>query len=1486
MLAVPASQVDLFRFEQLLSDGKAALADGRVAEGSHAIAEALGLWRGPALAEFSEPFAEAEGSRLEELRLHALEERIEADLALGRHAALVGELDALVAGHPLRERLRGQQMLALYRSGRQAEALAAYHELRRALDEELGIAPSASLRDLERRILQQEASLDPVDARGEVTLATRSKRAPAPFRSHRPPPIGREAELERLQSLLTDALHGERQVVFLSGEAGIGKTTLVTAFVETVADDELLVARGECVEQHGAGEAYLPVLDALSRLCRAPSGSAVLEILKERAPSWVLQLPGLVDPQERELIELRALAATRDRMLREMNETLEALTASHPLVLVLEDLHWSDPSTLDLLSAIGRRSEPSRLLVVATFRPVGPGLPGATPVAGLAQDLAARGCGTGITVQPLDEKAVTAYLSSRLDGGSFPSDLPELLQRRTNGNPLFVEKVVDAWIEDEQVPTGDLVGNVPASLKQLIEQRVSELGEAAEEILDVASVAGPEFSAALVAAACDRGADAVESSCDVLARHGAFLESRGVEEWPDGTIASRYGFTHDLCHEVLYQRLPAGRRARLHRKLGARIADAYGEAAAHGVAAELAVHFLRGGDADRAVHYLALAADTAGERRAYREAVTHLRSGLELLPKIADDRRRDAAELDFQIRLGPALIGLEGFGSDEAEAALRRARELAERLGRNDELAFALFSLGTVHEVRGEYLASEAFLGETLSLPTPASAGILVDSREILACSLFHQGAFGQALGQAEEALSRWTIETVGWRTVAYGENPGVSCHTWAALALWFLGRPDTALDRARSAIQLPDTQPALTHARAFAYAQAAIVSQLRLEPQRCLEFAERAIEDASRDGYTLRLAAGVILRGWALAALGDAETGVAEITRGLGLSRSTGARMDDAYYLGLLADALAGADRRDDALRVLDEGLGAVRTSRAFFYEAELHRLRGEILLAMGETEGGERSLRDALEVARRQESPSLELRAAISLSRHGRDGESLAGAYRRFTEGFDTPDLRTAEGLLAELGMTVERGRAAPAAKRRGQPQSATAPSGSGPHSVRYAKSGDLNIAYQVTGSGSVDLLLVPGFVSHLDKDWDDPRHARFLERLGSFSRLIRFDKRGTGLSDRPGGLPDLEQRMDDVRAVMDAAGSERAVLFGYSEGGPMSILFAATYPERVQALVLYGVYAKRLDPDEDYPWAPTGEARTAHIDEVVQEWGFEAQLRAMCPSADEAMARWWGARARAAASPGAVRALMEMNSRIDVRGVLPAIRIPTLVIHRSSDANVTVEEGRYVADKIPGARFVELTGADHFVAIDPDQIVDVVEPFVATTPVETPSETTRVLKTILVSDVVRSTETAARVGDATWSRSLAECRAAAREALARFDGELVDAAGDGILALFDGPSRAIRCGLAIRERLAGMGLTLRVGVHTGEIEQGSDGVSGIAIHLAARVADTAEPGELLVTSTTHDLVEGSGLLFVERGVHELKGFERPRRLYVAAG
>jgi class 3 adenylate cyclase len=427
-----------------------------------------------------------------------------------------------------------------------------------------------------------------------------------------------------------------------------------------------------------------------------------------------------------------------------------------------------------------------------------------------------------------------------------------------------------------------------------------------------------------------------------------------------------------------------------------------------------------------------------------------------------------------------------------------------------------------------------------------------------------------------------------------------------------------------------------------------------------------------------------------------------------------------------------------------------------------------------------------------------------------------------------------------------------------------------------TRYARSGEVSIAYQVVGDGPFDLVYVPGFVSNIELMWEEPGLARFLERLASFSRLILFDKRGTGLSDPVpnDGLPTLEERMDDVRAVMDAVGSKRAALLGHSEGGNMCVLFSATHPERTTALLLVGSYAKRIR-SEDYPWAPTVEERAREIEETEATWGSPEAFRALAPSKenDPDFQRWIGRYLRQSASPKAAAALLRMNTQIDVRDVLPTIGVPTLLLYRTHDADVHVDEGRYVAERIPGSTFVELPGADHLMWTgDTDALLDEVEGFL--TGVRRGPDPDRVLATVLFTDVVGSTETATRVGDRAWRSLLERHHQVVRRALARWRGREIDTAGDGFLATFDGPARAIRCAVAATEGIRELGLQIRAGLHTGEVEIAGGDVRGIAVHIGSRVAGLAGPGEVLVSRTVADLVAGSGIVLAERGEHELKG------------
>ena len=423
-------------------------------------------------------------------------------------------------------------------------------------------------------------------------------------------------------------------------------------------------------------------------------------------------------------------------------------------------------------------------------------------------------------------------------------------------------------------------------------------------------------------------------------------------------------------------------------------------------------------------------------------------------------------------------------------------------------------------------------------------------------------------------------------------------------------------------------------------------------------------------------------------------------------------------------------------------------------------------------------------------------------------------------------------------------------------------------------YARSGEVNIAYQVVGDAPLDLVFVMGWVSHLEYFWREPSFARFLSRLASFSRLILFDKRGTGLSDRVpiNKLPTLEQRMDDVRAVMDAVGSERAALIGVSEGGPMCSLFAATYPEKTLALVMIGTYAKRVR-DSEYPWAPTVEERKHFFEEIRQHWGGPVGVEERAPTVahDPRFREWWATYLRMGASPGAALALTQMNAEIDVRHVLPSVHVPTLVIHRSEDLCLKVEEGRYVARRIPGARYVEMPGRDHLPFVgDQDAILDEVEEFL--TGARHAHEPDRVLATVLFTRIVESKERAARVGAGRWQGLIQSLRAYVRKEIEWFRGREIDMVGDRPLAIFDGPARAVRCAYAIVEYASRLGVEMRAGLHTGECDVVGGKVGGVAPEIGVRVANKAAAGEVLVSNTVKDLVAGSGISFEDRGAHTL--------------
>jgi class 3 adenylate cyclase len=437
-----------------------------------------------------------------------------------------------------------------------------------------------------------------------------------------------------------------------------------------------------------------------------------------------------------------------------------------------------------------------------------------------------------------------------------------------------------------------------------------------------------------------------------------------------------------------------------------------------------------------------------------------------------------------------------------------------------------------------------------------------------------------------------------------------------------------------------------------------------------------------------------------------------------------------------------------------------------------------------------------------------------------------------------------------------------------------------------VHYARSGDLRIAYSVHGDGPVDFVFIPGLVSHLENWWEARASERFFNRIASFARLIMFDKRGTGMSDHYVGVPTLEQRIDDVRAVMEAVGSESAFISGLSEGGPMSILYSATYPERTRGLILMGTTA-RIMAAPDYPIGHSQEFLDEFGKEIDEHWGQGGLMNLFIPSFvdDERAQRMWSRYQRMGGSPGTTRALMDANTKIDVRDLLPLVQVPTLVIHRIDERILPVEHGRYLAEHIPGAKLLEQPGDDHLPWLgDSDGVLDAIEEFVTGSRHRVDED--RILATVLFTDIVDSTRHAAEAGDRRWHELLdAHDEIGSRE-VERFRGRRIKTTGDGMLAVFDGPARGVRCAEAVRDAIAELGVQLRAGLHTGECELRGDDVGGLAVHIGARVAHLAEPGEILVSRTVRDLVAGSGLVFADRGEHELKGVPDRWPVYAVVG
>jgi DNA-binding winged helix-turn-helix (wHTH) protein/predicted ATPase len=867
--------------------------------------------------------------------------------------------------------------------------------------------------------------------------------------------VGRGAELEDLHKSLELSLKGRRQIVFVTGEPGIGKTTLVEEFLrqEQVAHNDLWLGRGQCVEHYGTGEAYLPLLDALGRLCREPGGGRLVELLDRYAPWWLVQMPALIGKAEWRDCESKAAGATRTLMLRQLTEAMEAISRERPLILRLEDLHWSDYSTIEWLGFLARRQETAQLLVLGTYRSVEV-IVREHPLRNLKHELQIHGQCREMALALLSETAVMEYLTLRcpsssrspLSSGqpwnkayashSLP-DLAHTIYQRTDGNPLFMVNVVDYLLERGVPKTfGDAASSpdilvavnvdTPPSIIEMVECNLERLNPDEQAVLEAASVAGAEFPAAAVAVALDRPIREIESCCARLARRQQFVHPRGTEEWPDGTVAATFQFLHGLYRTVLYDRVPSGRRLELHRRIAESEEASWGEHA-NEIASELAHHYRHANDRKKAIHYFAIAGEQAIHRSAHAEAAISLSAAIELLHSLPDDAERMRTEIRLQILLGGTLTATKGFASQEVKSTYARAHDLCESLREPSHLP-ALYGLWIYYLVSGEIdVARELAERECLPLAEAAKdAALSLQAHHALGVTCFHLGDFAKALVHNDQSLSLYDFSSHGRHSSIYIQDPGTIGRVYAALALWYLGFPDQALNRLDEAFSLSQQ---LQHplSSAFAATFGGWLHQTLGDVQAVRKHSETAMAIAAQYEFPLPAGMAMILFGWALAEEGHPDKGIEEIRRGLDICEACGALLIRPYFLILFAEACRRGKHMEAGRKALAEAMTSIKDSGERACEADILRLEAEFLLAdreQGEVEA-ERLLRSAIITARLQKARSLELRATSTLARllarHNRRDEArimLAQIYNWFTEGFSTVALQEARSLLEQLG------------------------------------------------------------------------------------------------------------------------------------------------------------------------------------------------------------------------------------------------------------------------------------------------------------------------------------------------------------------------------------------------------------------------------------------------------------------------------------
>lgn len=824
--------------------------------------------------------------------------------------------------------------------------------------------------------------------------------------------MGRQADLAKMHLFLKRAAAGERQTVFITGEPGIGKTSVVEAFLAQAAGASgVRVVRGQCLEHYGAGEGYLPILEGFSRLCRSAGGAEALDLLRRHAPAWLAQMPSL-SPSTATVLPSHAPGATRERMLREMADVIDALASQSPLLLALEDLHWSDYSTLDLVSYLARRRDPARLMVIGTYRPVDVIL-GDHPLKGVKRELQAHGLCHELALEYLAEDVIAEYLTAKFPSHDFPARFRRMVYRRTEGNPLFMVNLVEYLMDQEviveeqgtwklRVELAEAEKAVPSNIRELIEKQIERLAPDERTALEGASVAGMECSSVAIAAGLDMPLEWVDKQCDELARH-QFLSLPYLAELPDGTVTSRRRFNHVLYLDVVYRLIPAMRRSQIHQRIAERGVAIYGNRSSE-IAAELAMHFEQSRDWPRALQNLLQASENAIARSAHHEAAKLAERGVELLQLVPENAERDKQEMRLRMLLSVSLMAIKGFASAEAEEINARGRELFWRHGPSPELFYMLWTLNLYRQFSGEMHSSLEIAQQLMRLAQELKDDrLIMEAHRALGAVLVLLGRCREALDHIEKGSALCHPHENHCYSVFVVLNSKVMFECFAALALLELGHPDQSLARLSAGLKLAKQ---LGHPQTLVVALhvGAQIHQIRGEAALVRELAKSAVEVSEEYGLQLWLTYGIIELGWAEAELGNVEDGIEQMRQGLALHESMGSKLRSPYFLGLLADQLAKARRVGEGLAIVTKAIAIAENTGEKYLLAELYRTRGELLMdnadlrkansgggktnsASNETSSllaqAQSCLDEALVVAKQQQASSWESKITATMKR-----------------------------------------------------------------------------------------------------------------------------------------------------------------------------------------------------------------------------------------------------------------------------------------------------------------------------------------------------------------------------------------------------------------------------------------------------------------------------------------------------------------------